>query len=307
MIDHFHFLRPWWLLAILPALVLAWEIRRRSDSHLPWKGIVADHLLPYLIRGGKKTPRRGPVLALVIGWVTTILVMAGPTWKQVPSPFANDIAPLAIVMRVAPSMETEDIAPSRFSRSLHEIHDLLSLRGKSKSCLIAYAGSAHLVMPPTTDAAMIETFASALSPKIMPIEGDSAADAMMLADRTLQQTGGESILWVADGIAPEQNAALKQWRKSTTTRLSLLAPVTNAAELNPLKDSAAAADAKFIPLAADDSDIAEIDRISKLTTSAPGGDGERWQDSGYWLTPWIASLLLPFFRKGWMPPIAARS
>jgi Ca-activated chloride channel family protein len=35
--------------------------------------------------------------------------------------------------------------------------------------------------------------------------------------------------------------------------------------------------------------------------------GDRWQDSGYWLTPLLLVLVLPFFRKGWMQSLAARS
>ena len=36
------------------------------------------------------------------------------------------------------------------------------------------------------------------------------------------------------------------------------------------------------------------------TLGAAGED--RWAESGYWLTPLIALLLLLFFRRGWMIP-----
>ena len=51
MITDFHFMRPWWWLALIPALLIIWGIHRRSSASFPWHGIVADHLVPYLVRG----------------------------------------------------------------------------------------------------------------------------------------------------------------------------------------------------------------------------------------------------------------
>jgi Ca-activated chloride channel family protein len=60
-------------------------------------------------------------------------------------------------------------------------------------------------------------------------------------------------------------------------------------------------------LSADDSDIDELEHAAKFAAPAPGEDASRWRESGYWLTPLLALMLLPFARKGWMPTIAARS
>jgi len=44
-----HFLRPWWLLGLVPAVLLFLMLRRRQDTARPWRGVIADHLLPYLL------------------------------------------------------------------------------------------------------------------------------------------------------------------------------------------------------------------------------------------------------------------
>lgn len=307
MIGDFHFLRPWWLLALLPALLFAWGIRRRTDAALPWRGIVAEHLVPYLVTKGRGRHARGPVLLLLAGWITTILVVSGPTWRREPSLFADDVAALAVVVKVSPSMETEDLAPNRMTRSMQKVHDLLARRGGAKTALIAYAGSAHVVMPATSDSGIIDTFAASLAPGIMPNEGDAAAEALKTADRMLANAGGGSILWITDGIAPEQAAALAGWRKSSHTPVRLLAPLPESPELAALRDASQVVDAKLVILSPDDSDIGELERAAKFAAPAPGDDSARWRDSGYWLTPLLALMLLPFFRKGWMPAIAARS
>ena len=45
----FHFLRPWWLLA-LAALPLLWRALSRSGADAgAWRGVVDAHLLPHLL------------------------------------------------------------------------------------------------------------------------------------------------------------------------------------------------------------------------------------------------------------------
>ncbi|WP_035603672.1 VWA domain-containing protein [Haloferula sp. BvORR071] len=303
----FHFLRPWWLLAVVPALLLAWGMLRHADPAREWRGIIADHLVPYLVTGSRGKRRSGPVLWMLAGWIVSCVALAGPAWKREPSPFADDVAALAVVMKISPSMKTEDIAPDRLTRSVQKVHDLLARRGASKAALIAYAGSAHVVMPATSDAGIIDSFAASLDPKIMPSEGDAAAEALKLADRSLKDAGGGSILWISDGIAPEQHAALSQWRKSAGTPVKLLAPLPDSPELASLTKSADLAGADVIRLTPDDSDISALERAAKFATPVSAAEGDRWQDNGYWLTPVLALLMLPFFRKGWMAPTAAKA
>ena len=68
---------------------------------------------------------------------------------------------------------------------MQKIKDLLAERAGAKTALIAYSGTAHIVMPATTDGGIIDTFAQSLDPKIMPSDGDVAADALRLADTAL--------------------------------------------------------------------------------------------------------------------------
>ncbi len=307
MITDFHFLRPWWWLALLPALLLVWGIHRRSSAGFPWRGIVADHLVAYLVRGAQAKHRNGPVVVLLAGAITAVVVLAGPSWRREPSPFADDVAALAIVIKVTPSMETEDIAPSRLARSVQKVQDLLARRGGAKTALIAYSGTAHVVMPATTDAGIINSFAAALEPGIMPEDGDAAAAALKLADKTLTDAGGGSILWITDGVSPDEVAAVSAWRSTTRTPVRLLAPVSGEQELGTLRSSAESDRADLIQLSADDSDIDQLARASRFGSVSGSGEDARWRDSGYALVPLLALLMLPFFRKGWMPSLAARS
>jgi Ca-activated chloride channel family protein len=307
MIGDFHFLRPWWLLACLPAAVLLWAIWRRHHAARIWDGIVAPHLLPHLL--SEKSDRRsfGPFYLIGVGWLVTIIAIAGPTWRREPAPFAEDTAALAIVLKVSPSMKTEDIQPDRLTRSVQKIHDLLAERRGAKTSLVAYAATAHLVMPVTADGGIIDTFAQSLDPKIMPADGDSAADALRLADQTLAETGSGSILWITDSIAPDEVKHLEEWRRKSKTPVRLLAPLLSGSEMDALSKSARTTKARVTQISPDDTDVAELARAAKFSTAPTGQQNDRWQEAGYFLTLFIGALLLPFFRRGWMAETGAQA
>lgn len=305
MIGDFHFIRPLWLLAAIPSIVLWWALFRHSDSTETWRRIIAPHLLPHLLGQNKAARFSSAVHFICLGWLVAVVAIAGPTWRRQPSPFVDDTAALAIVIKITPSMLTEDVQPTRLARSVEKIHDILAERGGGKTALIAYAGSAHVVMPATTDAAIIELFAGSLDPKIMPAEGADSAAALRLADRVLHDAGGGSILWITDSISGAEQTALTQWRDKSSTPVRILAPLPDGAELDKLHSAAGAADARVIELTPDSSDVHAVVSGAKYSHTTTGGESTHWEESGYWLTPLLAMGALFFFRRGWMAPTAS--
>ena len=134
-----------------------------------------------------------------------------------------------------------------------------------------------------------------------------AAEAFRLADQTLAEEGIGSILWITDTIAPEQASALATWRNSSRTDVRLLAPLLPGPELDAVRTGARPAKANLVNLTADNSDVATLTRAAKFTTAPVGEKSDRWEESGYWLTPLLAIILLLFFRRGWMTPTASRA
>jgi Ca-activated chloride channel homolog len=306
MLGELHFLRPWWLLALVPVGLLWWWLRRRADATRSWRRVIAPHLLPHLLRGQEQGTRFGPLELAAAGWLIAVFAVAGPTWQREAAPFADDTAALAIVVKVTPTMMAEDVQPNRLARAVEKIHDLLGQRPGAKASLVVYAGTAHVVVPATTDDGIIDTFAPALDPQIMPEDGDAAAEALRLADQTLADAGAGSIVWITDSIAPEQAVPLASWRKSSRTPVQLFPPLPAGPELQALGAAARIVDASVVRLAADDSDVHTLARAAKFSKVAVGGPGDRWKESGYWLTPVLALLALPFFRRGWLLPTSSR-
>ncbi|HET6564448.1 MAG TPA: VWA domain-containing protein, partial [Xanthomonadales bacterium] len=298
----FHIIRPAWLLVLLPVALLWWLLRRRNDAGQVWRGIVAPHLLPHLLSGEEQRSRFGPLAWLGLCWLVAVIAIAGPAFTHQPAPFADDTAALAIVIKVSPSMETEDVQPSRLQRATMKVHDLLKARGNAKASLIAYAGTAHRVMPATNDAGIIDTFAQALDPEIMPEAGDAAAAALQLADQTLADAGGGSIVWITDSIAPEQAGALAAWRQSSATTVRLWPPLLAGDERDALQEAASPARARMIELSADDSDVQQVATAAKFVPTSGSNSDTRWAEAGYWLCPLLVLMLLVFFRRGFRVP-----
>ena len=300
LIQNFHFLRPWWLLALLPAAAVWWSLFRHDDSRDRWRQWVEPMLLDALLLRGGKRLRIRPIHVLGLFWSVTVLALAGPTWQRVPSPFAEDKAALVFVLKVTPSMEETDIAPSRLQRAAQKISDLLAARPGTRNALIAYAGSAHLVMPLTTDADVINAFALDLSPKLMPKEGDDAPAALKLAERQLDKTGQPgAVLFITDELNEDAVAAFGTQRKKGGAPIHVWAATSEASAT--LKQAAKAGGGSFEVITPDRSDVERLARdVQQTAMSKRGGLGEGWRDAGYWLLPSLVVMGAIWFRRGWV-------
>ena len=169
-LGDFHFIRPLWLL-LLPAVVGLWWIAiSTSDALRGWRLIMDAELLAAMTVGRDRPQRIQHILPLV-GWILAVIAIAGPTWRPEPSPFADDPAPVMILLRAGESMNRTDLAPSRMERARLKVADFAKLRKGQPMGLIAYAGSAHLVLPPTRDTSIVADMAAEISPDLMPAPG----------------------------------------------------------------------------------------------------------------------------------------
>ena len=293
-----HFIRPGWLLLAPLAVALWWLWRRRSDPLRGWREQIAPDLLEALVVG-RESIKSGNARWLLVAWLVAIVAIAGPTWRLEPSPFADDVTPLMILLKADVSMMQPDPAPSRLERARLKIADLGEARKGQPLGLIAYAGSAHLVLPPTRDTATVAQMAAEISPDIMPISGDRLDLALREAVRVLAegQSGG-SIVVLADAVDTDP-AALAALRKDISIPVQFLA--INAPESSQSDSLRAAAKTLGADVEQIDVEGKDIAAIVRHAASAPiakrGQQGERWQEAGYWLVPLIGLIVLVSFRR----------
>jgi len=285
----FHLLRPLWLLALIPVVAISALLLWRQDLRAQWGDVIAPHLLDHLIVKPERGRSIDPLYLIASAMVLGIVALSGPTWRRELPPFVEDKAPLMIALSVASSMNQTDVAPSRLERAKQKIRDLLIARAGARTGLVAYAGSAHLVMPLTDDRSVIEPFLAALSPGLMPSDGSNVAAAVALAAATLRpEPVAGTILLVGDNAGSVDEAAVRG--VADRNGLAMLAvgpfPPTWAADV--------------IPVSVDGTDIARLERRIEMHFQAAQGEkfGTRWLDEGFWLLLPLVLLSLLWFRRG---------
>ena len=298
----FHFLRPYWLLLMLPALLTWYALWRQQDRTAAWLKVFDKHLLEQLVVGESTRRRLRPMHALLVAWIVTAIALAGPAWRIEPSPFASDEAGLVVLLKVNGTMLANDIQPTRLARAKHKIRDLLELREGAATGLIVYSGSAHLVMPLTRDDRIISAMIEDLTPDLMPSEGDALADALQLAERLLQDSGVPgSVLVIADNVSPAQVDLLAASDTRRSVQFLSLQAMGAATDVG-LQNAASELDARVVELTVDGADVESLAQRaqSSIRVVADSGEGTRWVDAGYDLLPLLALLALLWSRRGWL-------
>ncbi|MEW4489886.1 VWA domain-containing protein [Thalassoglobus sp. JC818] len=294
----FHFLRPWWLLLLPIVVALWWRRQHWLNPTGGWRALMEPQFVDALTIGHQQQ-RNWSHLALLLCGVLAVISVAGPTWSLEPSPFSDDVVPVMLVLKASESMSLTDLMPSRMERAQLKIVDFSKQRSGQPLGLIAYAGSAHLVLPPTKDTSVLSTMASEISPEILPKPGEDVIQAIKLADRTLENVGG-TIVIVADAISKYAPEDVSEFRKSSANRVIVWAIAREQTpELDSIRTFAREIDASVVVMSSDQTDAESLVRMTarKPVAVAEKQDGARWQEAGWWLVPFVALSLLTTFRR----------
>jgi Ca-activated chloride channel family protein len=325
----FHFLRPWWLLA-LAALPLLWRVLSHSGADAgAWRSVVDAHLLPHLLDAqdaarSSRVPRRLAAFA----WVVACVALAGPAWERLPQPLFENRAARVFALELSPSMAAQDLKPSRYERARFKLDDMLERSGGMQTALIAYAGDAFVVAPLTDDVHTVTNLVDALDPSVMPANGNDTGRAIDLGVQLIRQAGlgGGEIVVFADSAGSDAVMAAQR-AHAAGIRVSVLgvgtdqgAPVA-LAQGGFLKDDAGnielpkldapalqalaqAGGGRYAGVTADSGDVDALLSAAPLQSMANARAVEattaRFLDRG----PWLVLLLLPLaacgFRRGWL-------
>lgn len=322
MIADFHFLRPEWLWGFAAAAGLFWVMSRREDVRARWGAIIAPHLLDHLIVGSRRYRRVRPVHLTAALMALGSIAAAGPTWEREKPPFVEDKAPLAIAIDLSQTMDAIDISPTRLERAKLKVRDLLTLRQGARTAIFAYAGSAHMVLPLTDDANLIQTYVNSLATGLMPVPGKDTAKALALIDGALanEDTPG-TILFMTDGVEPHSFDAFKNdATKNEIMVLGIGTPeggpvktgrdefltgptggrVISKLDIEGLHKLKSETSVQVATVTADDADVQWIVRRAQTHLQRKETDSEtRWNDVGWWLTIPIVLFGALWFRRGW--------
>ncbi len=327
----FHFLRPYWFLALVPCLIavfLLWKKRGGLDA---LSRFCDPLLLSHLVLDGGSAVSRWRIWLLAASWFIAIMALAGPVWEKQPQPVFRIKSGRVIVLDMSPSMAASDLKPSRLERAVFKIKDMLNASKEGYTGLVVFGAEPFTVVPLTDDTATIEAMLPALSEDIMPVPGDNGAPALRMAEGLLLQAGikdGEVIL-VSDGISDMASAMSETRRlRARGFTVSVLGTGTEKGAPVPLEQGGFARDGRgkviisrldreglekiasagggtYCTITPDDSDISRImpERQEKVFSHATqvrkGHNVSLWKEEGAWLVLLLLPLCLGAFRRGW--------
>ena len=330
IMQDFHFLRPVWLLAAIPAILLVGVMWRVNSNVTAWDKAIDKNLLPFLLDRSKNAAQRTPLLMLLFAWVLSAISMAGPVWEELPQPVQKREDALVIVLDLSLSMFAPDHNPSRLDLAKRKLRDILSLREEGQTALVVYAGDAHTVTPLTDDVVTIDALVPSLSPNIMPLFGSDPIPAIDMAISLLDdiESSDGRILLITDGISgfdqeqlitdqiqdtgyellvmgvgTEEGAPIRTSDGSflTDQNGAMVVPTLNR---NVLQSLVNRVNGRYHDIQLSDADLAYLLTENTLLDNEELTEVEEefdvWNEAG----PYLLLLVLPLcalsFRKGWL-------
>ena len=326
----FHFLRPWWLLAVPLWLWLSFHVWRKGSRGDGWAAVCDPALLTYLTGNGASPQQRSnmALAALMLAGALALLALAGPAWQQLPQPVYRAQSALVIGLDLSRSMLAADVKPNRLQRAKQKLQDILSERKEGQTALVVFAGAAFDVVPLTSDNHAILALLDALDPSMMPAEGSRASTALEQAETIFKRNAIQrgTVVLLTDGVDADALDVAARLVK-TGHRVSVIGVGTKAGAPIPasgeaggflqdssgniviprldtdmLKQLADAGHGVYRAIRFDDQDINAIpglkpslsDRISRQETLQT----DLWREEGPWLLLLMLPLLALVFRRG---------
>ncbi len=334
MFADFHFIRPYWFIALLPIALLLWRIAKRRLTNPHWERVCDPALLPYILVGKTERKHHQDLYLLSMIAFLSVIALAGPTWQKVPQPLFQQQSALVIALDLSYSMYADDIKPNRFERARFKITDILNLRKEGQTALLVYAGDSFIVTPLTHDTETIKSQLTALSPEIMPTPGNNTAFAIEQAVDLLKQAGARQghILLITDEIpetykqyfqnAYQQGYAISILGMGTDTGApaklghggflkdrmgNIVIPKLDQQQLRTLANIGGGL---YVFNQINDEDIIKLNalfmrHVENKQETPSTFQTDQWQELGAWLILLIAPIAAFGFRRGYLSLVIA--
>lgn len=328
MMHSVQWLQPGYLLLAPLSWLLLWALYRQQLQPR-WQQQLPASFQRWLVVKAHNSQQGLPFVLLALAALLAALALAGPRWQQNSNTLEEPLpAPLVMVVELTPELLATDLPPSRLHLVRAKLANLLQLQQPGPAAIVLYAGSAHVLMPLSSDPEIGLNMLEALSPEIMPLPGHAAGQGLALATELLQrnsQSAGRIVL-LTHSLATAEQQAIKQLLKDSPHSLHILGvgSLSGAPSLDPetgliqsgsplnqlqeqqLKDFARSLNAGYARITADHSDLQQAGLLVRdasgqqrlVAATAPG-------HQGHWLLLPLLLLLAPLARRGWLAGLLA--
>lgn len=196
-----------WLLLLVPLWMAAvWYIlRQRRRAAERFVGPDLLERIAYSISPAKLKWKSGLWLT---AWALLVLAAADPQVGTKLEEVKREGIDIVIALDLSTSMLCEDIPPSRLENARHEIQKFVEGLKGDRVGLVAFAGTAVIHCPLTTDYGAVKLLTRVMTPSLIPEPGTALADAIDKARRAFNDEDAKSrvIILITDGEDHEEQA-----------------------------------------------------------------------------------------------------
>lgn len=330
------------LLFLLPFLIfILYVIWNISSFNSGWSKIIPARFRDWLLSNDLKTQQSiliKSILSLI--FILSFIALLGPSWQKQNLPAISKISPLVIMLDASQEMNATDLSPNRMEVAKHKIDDLITERGRDKTALVVYAGTAHTVVPLTDDDKIINNMLSGIKTTIMPQQGQNpsagVSQAIELLKRQPQyedvndnnQIAGTILLMASNVTMNQKNNIIAMLDQYPKIKLDIIGVGTDkptaisssqgyATDGNgnllttiltekPMIELANAVGGQYHRITLNNKDLqslALINATSKHQQQSADGDKKELnvpEDQGYWFLLPVLILFALGSRKGWL-------
>jgi Ca-activated chloride channel homolog len=294
-----HFIRPFWLLTLIPALLyVSWVIYSQRQSN-PWKSVCDPHLLPALLQSSSYKSRNFINIILFLFFTICIMALAGPSWKKAKLPIYQDVSSLMLILDLSAAMQDTDLTPDRLTRAKFKIRDLINSAQNTQMGLVVFTAEGFVASPLSQDANTLNAMLDEIYPQMMPVAGSDIAQGLTQGLALLKQGAVDhsNILLITASEPTSNSLSEAKSISDAGYHLNVLAMLTSNATtqttITKLQQLATLGGGSFYLFSPDATDIQNILSKNKIKQSIKDDKVENailWQDAG----PWLCLLLIPF-------------
>lgn len=202
-----------WLVFVGILVVLYFVQNKIMDRRL--RKIFGSNMIEFFTAKFSRVKKNIKFLLAILCLVCMIVALARPQMGKGSVQIKSQGVELMIAVDVSNSMLSEDVKPSRLEHAKKEISHLLNILGGDKVGLLAFAGSAVLLSPMTTDKSALKMFLESLSPNSVETQGTELAKALLESKEAFQRGGQEVganqrmtrvVILISDGEDHEEGA-----------------------------------------------------------------------------------------------------
>ena len=182
---------PWALLAflVIPLVLAVWWLTRRRRRRAVVR-VTSIALVRTAVPGRSRWRRRIPVALLTLGLAVLAVGAARP---QATVPVASSSATIMLTLDVSGSMCSTDVKPNRITAAEHAASAFIqSQAGGPRIGLVAFASTAVVLVPPTTDTKQLLSALGGLTTSFGTAIGEgivTSLDAIAQVDPSVAPTG----------------------------------------------------------------------------------------------------------------------